>query len=149
MLGKSFFFLTVLILSVGCSSSPKAGANERVITLPKDRKIIAEVMVRPEDMARGMMYRDSLPPDRGMLFIHHQSGQYPYWMHNVKIPLDIIWLDSSRRVVEVSTNTPPCSGKPSSECPSYGGTQSALFILELAGGLAEQYGVVEGVVLDF
>lgn len=146
---KYLAFLTVILLLTSCSSSPAVGTNEKVVTLPHGRKIVTEVMIRSEDMARGMMFRDSLAPDRGMLFIHQQAGRYPYWMHNVRIPLDIIWMDSSRRVVEVSTNTPPCDGKPASECPSYGGTQPAIFILELAGGLAEKYGVVEGVVLDF
>jgi uncharacterized membrane protein (UPF0127 family) len=146
---KSFLLWTVLFFTLGCSSGPTAGVNEKVVILPEGRKIIAEVMVTPQDMARGMMYRDSLAPDRGMLFIHHQQGRYPYWMHNVKIPLDIIWMDSSRRVIEVSTNTPPCDGKPAQECPTYGGTQTALFVLELAGGLADQYGIKEGVVLDF
>jgi uncharacterized membrane protein (UPF0127 family) len=73
----------------------------------------------------------------------------PYWMHNVKVPLDIIWMDSSRRVVEISANTPGCDGKPASDCPSYGGAVPSSFVLEIGAGLAARHGIREGVVLDF
>lgn len=134
---------------IGCSSGPQVGAGERLIGLPGGREIVAEIASRPEDMARGMMYRDSLTADRGMLFLHSQPGHYPYWMHNVKIPLDIIWMDGTRHVVEISANTPPCDGKPAESCPSFGGKRASAFVLELAGGMAAKYGIAEGVVLDF
>lgn len=149
MLRKYLGLWIAALTLAGCSSGPAVGPGERLIGLPGGRQIVTEVASRPEDMARGMMYRDSLAADRGMLFIHPQAGRVPYWMHNVKIPLDIVWLDQSRRVVEISANTPPCDGKPASDCPSYGGTKESAFVLEMAGGMAAKYGVTEGVVLDF
>ncbi len=125
------------------------GPGERLIRLPGGQEIVAEVMVHPDDMARGMMYRDAIEPERGMLFIHPSTGNYPYWMHNVKIPLDIIWLDAGRRVVEISANTPPCADKPANECPSYGGRQRSSYVLELGGGEANRLGIAEGVALEF
>ncbi len=136
---------TAWILSAGCQSSPSAGPGERVVTLPDGTAIVAEVRIRPEDMARGMMYRDSLPEGRGMLFLHTAPGRYPYWMHNVKIPLDIIWIDASGRVVEISARTPPCDGRPAEECPSYGGSEPSQTVLELAAGAAERHGIRPGV----
>jgi uncharacterized membrane protein (UPF0127 family) len=110
----------VLELACGGSKGIDSALNTRELTLPNGIKIQCEVMIRPEDQARGMMYRDELPPDRGMLFLHFQPGNRPYWMHNVKIPLDIIWLDATNRIVEISANTPPCL-KPPEQCPGYGG----------------------------
>jgi hypothetical protein len=115
----------------------------REVTLPGGRKIRAEVMTHPTDMMRGMMFRDSLAPDRGMLFIHAEPGNYSYWMHQVKIPLDIIWLDSSQAVVEIQANTPPCHSG-AKDCPQYGGRERSQYVLELGGGMAAKYGLRVG-----
>jgi uncharacterized membrane protein (UPF0127 family) len=122
--------------------------NTRVITLPNGFTVRAEVMMRPEDMMRGMMFRDSLAPERGMLFIHGEAGRYTYYMYQVRIPLDIIWLDADRQIVEMSPNTPPCKTR-ASECPHYGGKMNALYVLELAGGSIDKHGLRVGQVLRF
>ena len=134
----------------GCG--PKAVTVEdymtRVVTLPNGQRIRAEVMSHPTDMMRGMMFRDSLAPDRGMLFVHSSPGLYPYYMYQVRIPLDMLWLDSTGRIVELSSDTPPCRTK-ASECPTYGGHEKALYVLELAGGSAARHGLRVGDRLTF
>jgi hypothetical protein len=94
-------------------------------------------------MQRGMMFRDSLAPDRGMLFVHGTPGRYAYWMFQCLIPLDIIWMNADRKIVEISADTPPCHGE-ASTCPNYGGHQSSLYVLELGGGMARRYGLKLG-----
>ncbi|MCS7315386.1 MAG: DUF192 domain-containing protein [Bryobacterales bacterium] len=142
--------LLLALCGAGCRRSATVldERNTRTVVLPGGQKIRVEVMTHPTDMMRGMMFRDSLEPDRGMLFIHGSPGNYPYWMYQVRIPLDIIWLDERRRIVEIYANAPPCRTK-ASECPSYGGNQKALYVLELAGGMAEKYGLRIGDVLVF
>jgi uncharacterized protein len=136
-------------LAVSCGGSTAVDdLNSRVVTLPGGQKVKAEVMIHPGDMGRGMMFRDSLAPDRGMLFLHRQSGRHTYWMYQVKIPLDIIWLDENRRIVEISANTPPCE-KGANECPHYGGKADSRYVLELAGGMARKFGLQEGHQLKF
>ncbi len=120
----------------------------RTVTLPNGKKIRAEEETRPLMMGRGMMFRDSLAPDRGMLFVHGRQGKNPYWMYQVKIPLDILWIDRSHRIVEISANAPPCPG-PASQCPQYGGHYDAMFVLELAGGEAARNGLKVGDYLAF
>ena len=71
------------------------------------------------------------------------------WTYQVKIPLDIIWMDHRRRVAEMSANTPPCTSTSARTCPNYGGHEKALYVLELAGGMAAKYGVQVGSILDF
>jgi len=123
--------------------------RSREISLPGGKKIRVEVVTHPIDMMRGMMFRDSLAADRGMLFIHGEPGNYSYWMYQVRVPLDIIWMDRSRRIVEISANTPPCKSEKGSECPKYGGTKKALFVLELAGGMAARYRLDVGGEISF
>src|SRR5512133_1838117 len=105
-----YFCLALASICCGCGSDTGSleDLQTRMVKLPNGREIRAEVMMKPLDMQRGMMYRDALPPDRGMLFIHSQPGLYAYWMYNVKIPLDIVWMDSNHRIVEISADTPPC-----------------------------------------
>jgi uncharacterized membrane protein (UPF0127 family) len=69
-------------------------------------------------------------------------------MYQVKIPLDIIWMDGRNNVVEISESTPPCTTN-ASACPTYGGTKDALVVLELAGGAARKHGIRPGVRIDF
>lgn len=145
------FVVIAALAMVSCGD--RAAAPEdygtRVVTLPNGKAIRCEVMIHPQDMMRGMMFRDSLPAGRGMLFIHGEPGNYTYWMYQVKIPLDIIWMDQNRRIVEISANTPPCEKGPASSCPQYGGKEKAQFVLELAAGAVKEYGLKVGDVLDF
>jgi uncharacterized membrane protein (UPF0127 family) len=142
--------IPLLLLLVGCGE--KRGSLEdlysRTVTLPGGQQIKVEVLTNPQDMQRGMMFRDSLAPDRGMLFVHPSPGYYPYWMYHVRIPLDMIWLDSEHRIVEISADTPPCKTDPS-QCPQFGGNQRAQFVLELAGGMAAKYNLQLGDTISF
>jgi uncharacterized membrane protein (UPF0127 family) len=134
----------------GCGPKPVTleDYGTRIVKLPNGKRVRAEVMIRQEDQARGMMFRDSLAPDRGMLFLEAAPGRYPFWMLRCRIPLDIIWMDHERRIVEISANTPPCKTE-ASECPTYGGHRDAQYVLELAGGMAAKYGLKEGDTLEF
>jgi len=138
----------VLGLFAGCSRKSASDEGLLAVTLPDGREIRAEVLTRSEDMMRGMMFRESLAPDRGMLFVHTSPGRYSYWMFQCLIPLDIVWLDAAKRIVEISANTPPCKGGAKS-CPSYGGNHDALYVLEIAGGMAQKYGLKTGDILRF
>jgi uncharacterized membrane protein (UPF0127 family) len=147
---RPFLFLFAMALA-SCGSNNSGGAeslNTRTVTLPDGFQVMAEVEVSGPDMERGMMYRTELPAGRGMLFVHGQPGRYPYWMANCKIPLDIIWLDSSHQVVEISADTPPCPSG-SKDCPTYGGHSVASFGLELAGGEAAKHKVTVGSTIQF
>lgn len=141
----------LLLCFAACSRSPDPVRDfgSREVTMPDGRTVLAEVLMNPVDMARGMMFRDSLAPDRGMLFIHGGPGRYTYYMFQVKVPLDIVWMDTKRRVAEIAANTPPCPSKSAKECPHYGGHETSQYVLELAGGMAAKHGVQVGSVLNF
>jgi uncharacterized protein len=147
---RKYVLAPLLVLLAGCGEQTDAidEFRTRKVRLPDGVIIRAEVMQREEDMRRGMMFRHSLPENRGMLFIHGSPGKYAYYMYQVKIPLDIIWMDNRNTIVEISENTPPCKTN-ASQCPTYGGTKDALVVLELAGGSARKHGIVTGARLEF
>ncbi len=144
-------FVAALLCLCGCSSktSDVDGLNTTEITFPSGKKVIAETKLQQADQMLGMMFRDSLDKDRGMLFVHPSETNVPYWMYQVRIPLDIIWMDHQRRIVEISANTPACTSKSSRDCPGYGGHEKARYVLELAAGGAAIYGLKVGDRLDF
>jgi len=141
--------LAVLALCACGSRESDAGLNITEVTFPSGQIVRAETMLQQIDQMRGMMFRDSLAQDRGMLFVHPAEGKYPYWMYQCRIPLDIIWMNQDRRIVEISANTPPCPSKAAHECPSFGGHENARYVLELAGGGAALYGLKLGDSLSF
>jgi uncharacterized membrane protein (UPF0127 family) len=145
MLRALSVFLTLLFVS-GCAKEAQSLDDFQTtpLTLPKGQQIRVEVLTKKQDMMRGMMFRESLAPDRGMLFIHGSAGLYPYWMYQVRIPLDIIWIDMSKQVVEISPNTPACKSASAKDCESYGGHKTAVYILELPGGSSEKFGIGVG-----
>src|SRR5690349_4410557 len=118
---RYFVLLMLALLAAGCGE-PTSGPEVlglRAVKLPNGQVVNAEVEITPQDMQKGMMFRDSLPRGRGMLFIHETPGLYPYWMYQVKIPLDMIWMDAHHNIVEIASDTPPCKTK-ASLCPNYG-----------------------------
>lgn len=148
------FFVLCIAALVLCSCQSDSGSsaieemNLRDVNMPNGKVIRAEVMIRPADLQRGMMFRDSLPSGRGMLFLHKQPSNVSYWMYQVKIPLDIVFIDSSHKVLGVSVSAPPCTTR-ASECPQYGGYPGTQYVLELGGGEAAKYGVQPGTVIGF
>jgi len=140
--------MVLLLASCGPNGGDSEDLHTRAITLPDGSEIRAEVLVKPAEIQRGMMYREALPHRRGLLFVHSQSGPYRYWMPHVKDPLDIVFLDPSRRIVEISADTPPCTTK-EADCPTYGGHYQEQFVLELRAGEAKLLGLSRGQVLQF
>ena len=136
----------VAVVAVACGTGAVSleDYNTHLVTLPNGYEIRCEIMASPQDMARGMMFRESLAENRGMLFFHGGPGKYAYWMYQVEIPLDIIWMDGNNRIVELSPNTPPCEETVADLCPDYGGTVDAMVILELAAGSIEKHGLRVG-----
>lgn len=156
MLVPFYFMKLCVLLAVvlgvmgGCGGKQSEDLVEmKTLTMPGGQVIRAEVMIRGTDMMRGMMFRRQLSPDRGLLFVHPRPGKYSYWMSNVKVALDIIWLDKERRIVEMSVNTPPCLEADATKCPHYGGKMDSQFALELAGGMAAKYGLLAGQQITF
>ena len=106
-----------------------------------------EVADDDAERARGLMFRDTLADDRGMLFIHEVQQPLAYWMKNTRIALDILYFDDARRLVSQQRGVPPCSL--GDACPSYPSGAPARYVLELNAGQAERLKLENGTELRF
>jgi uncharacterized membrane protein (UPF0127 family) len=96
---------------------------------------------------RGLMFRDELAADRGMLFIHERQEPQAYWMKNTRIPLDILYFDNARKLVSQQRDVPPCTL--GDACPPYPSDAPARYVLELNAGEAARLSLHDGVELRF
>lgn len=121
------------------------GPPPPLVILPEGQRIEIELAIDPETRARGLMYRESLQPGRGMLFVFPERGIHSFWMKNTLIPLDILWLDEDARILHIESDVPPCQLDP---CPSYGPDFEASYVLEIGSGEAARYGLQAGERLE-
>ena len=145
--------ITIALLLAACSSPqqtapspPPAPASGPRVVLPDGATIQVELASDDATRAQGLMYRDHMADDRGMLFLFPESGEYPFWMKNTLIPLDMVWIDDQRRIAHVTSNVPPCKADP---CPNYPPNANAKYVLELAAGVAAKHHLANGQALRF
>ena len=102
-----------------------------------------EVVETPQDKARGLMFRESLPMFSGMLFVYDRPQRVSFWMRNTLIPLDMIFIGADGVVRNVHANA-----KPGDETGIPGGSDDIQFVLEVNGGLARMLNIVPGVEIQ-
>ena len=118
------------------------------VHLPGGVIIHAEIADTPRKRAEGLMYREHLPKDRGMLFTFTQAQPWTFWMKNTKIPLDIIWMNEKKQIIHIAHRVPICT-KTDDSCPQYQPNDPALYVLELGSGEAERLNLQKGSKLQF
>jgi len=105
------------------------------------KSFAVEIADTREKQALGLMFRDEMPADKGMLFIFPNEAPRSFWMKNTRIPLDIMYFDKDLNMVSISADTQPCRV---SRCPSYPSIAPAKYVLELNAGTASELGVGPG-----
>jgi uncharacterized membrane protein (UPF0127 family) len=105
-----------------------------------------EIADSRQEQGLGLMFRDKLPADAGMLFIFPDEAPRSFWMKNTRIPLDIMYFDKALKMVSISADTPPCK---INRCPSYPSDGPAMYVLELNAGKAAELGIGPGAALTF
>ena len=90
---------------------------------------------------RGLQARQYLGKDRGMLFIFQKSKKHSFWMRDIFIALDIVWIDSNKRIVTIMPNITPCETE---QCPVYIPSKDALYVLEVNSGVTIELGLKVG-----
>lgn len=102
-----------------------------------------EIADNPKERAEGLMFREELGDNQGMLFIFPQESNHSFWMKNTYISLDIIFADKDKKIVGIIENTEPESTK------SLTIGRPSQYILEIEGGGAKKYGIEIGDKLEF
>lgn len=148
--GVCAIFLGVVLM--GCSSPASSNATsstpqEQGQSLPitaqaeiNGEVIQIEVARTRDQQAMGFMFRPSIPDDRGMLFPFDPPRPVQFWMRNVLVPLDMVFIRDGQ-VEAIAADVPPCA---TPQCPVYGPATAVNQVLELRGGRAEELGLEKG-----
>jgi len=145
------FLLAFCILSCGIPApnrqSPTANRNSASAPRPslptielriKDAHVFAEVVSRPEDRALGLMFRRSLAPDSGMLFVFDTSDFQRFWMKNTLIPLSIAYITRDSLITDILEMAPLDTTTP------YSSSKPVLYALEMNSGWFQSKGIKPG-----
>ncbi|MCC6139145.1 MAG: DUF192 domain-containing protein [Nitrospira sp.] len=147
--------LACIVLSVATPSSgetaPSPGnqtAKLISVKTPSGTVVQAEIADTPQKRAAGLMYRDHLKKDHGMMFFFDQAQEWTFWMKNTLIALDLIWMDEKKRVIHIERNVPVCT-RTDDSCPQYRPNDGALYVLEIAAGTVDGLKIEKGTKLQF
>lgn len=103
----------------------------------KDACINVEIADSDYKRQDGLMFRESLPEEEGMLFVFGEEGLYGFWMLHMRFPLDIIWIGQDKRIVHIQKNAPVCLDP--NDCRSMMPQVKARYVLEVNAGFADKH----------
>jgi hypothetical protein len=142
----AFAAAAVTLAAAGCAQAETHVAKPKLETVEVQtahgvRSFQVEIADTDKEREHGLMDRDSMAADHGMLFQFPDSTERAFWMHDTRISLDIVFIGSDGRIVSIQKNA-----KPYDETPlrSYG---NATGVLEINGGLADRLGIKPGDVV--
>lgn len=133
---KIYFKHLIAILFFLCCSKPQSpkleksqiNINKRIKLTIKDIEIDIEVAKTEEERAQGLMYRDAIGENQGMLFIFDKKGIYSFWMKNTKIPLSIAFINDEFLILDIQEMSP------NQEEVKYAPNELFLYALEMNQG---------------
>ena len=135
---KAVLFLTLGTLAA-CTRTPAVviHANRGPVT------VHVEVADTPDARAMGLMYRRNLAADAGMLFVFPHPARQSFWMKNTPLPLDMVFIGASQRIVGIVANTRPFSTNP------LGVVAPSQYVLEVHAGFCATHGITTGDHVEF
>ena len=117
------------------------------VQLPRNGKVIdAEVVTTPEETAKGLAGRKSLPPDSGMLFVYPGAVRTTLYLMKYEFPVDILYLDDTKTIINLQENLVPCQTPVG--C-GYDSIWMYRYALQLPAGSVKRLGIHGGDVLSF
>jgi len=97
-----------------------------------------ELAVSPEQRSQGLMFREDLAEDRGMLFDFGRPQRASMWMRNTYVPLDMLFIDGAGRITQIATDTQPLSDA------AIASREPVRAVLELRAGVTAKLGIEPG-----
>ncbi len=104
-----------------------------------------EIASSEEELTKGLMHKLNLDEDSGMLFVFEEEGFYQFWMKDMFIPLDMIWISKDDEIIHIEKNVQPCSQE---TCEIFIPNEKALYVLEINSGISEKIGLEIGQTAD-
>jgi len=128
--------LSILMIAV-CTACSAGGPSVEI----GGKRFSVEIADTQQKQTLGLMYRDEMAADHGMLFIFPNEAPRSFWMKNCRIALDIMYFDKDLNMVSASLDTQPCRVR---SCPAYPSKAPAMYVLELNAGKASELGIGPG-----
>ena len=151
----ALLMIALPVLAACQPTSRTAGAIERspagleqvpltiTTTAGKKHRFTVEVARTEAQQAQGLMNRETLGPDRGMIFPYDPPVAASFWMKNTLIPLDMIFIRSDGTIARIEANTAPLSLDP------VAAGEVVAAVLELAGGRSAELGITAGAKVEW
>jgi len=129
-------FLFFLVILVGCKSQNTVIIDNGIEKI----QVNVEIADTPAERTKGLMFRQFLEEDSGMLFIFENEDYYGFWMKNTLIPLDMIFISESLEIVDIK-HAIPCTEDP---CGNYVPTRPAKYVLEVNSEFTTGHNIIIG-----
>ncbi len=143
---RNYLVATLAVLSLcgpALALRVPQGASWAELVLPDGFSVRVELALTPETQAKGLMFREELPLDKGMLFVFSAVEARSFWMKNTFIDLDMVFLDADLKVFKVFHRVPRSKpGQPESEVARV--SAPAACVLELPAGSARAHRIKSG-----
>ncbi len=101
-----------------------------------------DLAITPKEKERGLGGRERLVENKGMLFVYDHKERYPFWMKDMRFPIDIVWIEG-KTIVDISKNV-PAPRLPNEQLPIYRPIAPVDIVLELPAGTADRVGMTIG-----
>ena len=121
---------------------------------PRQRVVLGEEVFQLElalteaSRRKGLMYRDALPDDGGMLFVFRTRKAQAMYMKDCLVPIDVLFIDDQGKIIIIHEMSVPAPNTPTSRLPNYRSVRPCQFAIELPGGTAARLGIAEGDRID-
>lgn len=118
-----------------------------VIPTVKIHEQAIRVQIADDQVERtiGLMESEKLDQDEGMLFVFEKPDFKSFWMKNMKMSIDIIFIDENKKIIDIFEKVPPCT---TDTCQNYRSSFPALYVLELKSGESERRELTIGDVIE-
>jgi uncharacterized membrane protein (UPF0127 family) len=142
----AILLLFLLLFQLPEPETPSQGDTVVFRTSSGDIEVSVEIADTPEKRGEGLMYRESLPENSGMLFIFEDEAIRTFWMKNTHLPLDMIFINSEMDIVHIEKDAQPCESDP---CRTYSSQLPAKYVVEVNAGFSERKGLDIGDFVEF
>ena len=138
---KKILLVFLVIFLISCAKKIDPNLKEISIhTSDKNITLNVEIADDKNERAKGLMFREKMDQNNGMLFIFDQESQVAFWMKNTLIPLDMIFIGKDLEIVDIK-NAVPCEADP---CALYKPKSAAKYVLEVNYGFSKEKGISVG-----